>query len=121
VLLSTWIGTDWVLAHEGSLLSVAVKLTMYVSPAWLGLGVNEKSPVAGSKAMLEDNPVAERMTGPPLPLASFAETVKCRCPPTVAFCGPGTTITGRTYAATRVTTTYTWVDATPSVTVKLTV
>jgi len=83
--------------------------------------VNEKSPVAWSKAMFDANPVVDSMTVPPLPLGSFAETVKCRCPPTVAFCGPGTTITGRTYAAMRVTTTYTWVDATPSVTVKLTV
>ncbi len=121
MLPRTWIGTDWVLFHEGSLPSVAVKLTMYVWPAWLWAGVNEKAPVAGSKAMLEASPVAESVTVPPVPVGSFADTLKCRCPPTVAFCGPGTTITGRTYDATTVMITYTWAEETPSVTVKLTV
>src|SRR6266702_4373088 len=69
--------------------------------------------------MFDANPVVDSMTVPPLPLGSFAETVKCRCPPTVAFCGPGTTITGRTYDATTVMITYTWAEETPSVTVKL--
>ena len=118
---STWIGTDWVWVHEGSLLSVAVKLTMYVSPAWFAPGVNEKAPVAGSKAMLEAIPVAERITVPPVPVGSFPETVKCRCPPTVAFWGPGTVMIGRTFVAMTVMITYTWADATPSLTVKLTV
>ena len=106
-LLSTCTGTDCVLAHDGSLLSVAVKLTMNVAPAWLELGVKEKAPLAGSKTMLGASPVAESMTVPPVPVGSVAETEKCRFVPTVAFKGPGTVMIGRTYDATTVMGTYT--------------
>jgi len=83
--------------------------------------VNEKAPDAGSKAMLGASPVAESTMVPPEPVGSFAETMKCRFPPTLAFCGPGTVMIGTTSAATTVMTTSTWFDETPSVTVKLTV
>ena len=69
-------GTDCVLAREGSLLSVAVKLTVNIPPAWLELGVNEKTPLAGSKAMFGASPLAESMTAPPVPVGSVADTVK---------------------------------------------
>jgi hypothetical protein len=81
--------------------------------------VNEKAPDVGSKAMLGARPVAESTTVPPEPVGSFAETMKCRFPPTLAFCGPGTVMIGRTSEATTVLTTSTWFDKTPSVTVKL--
>src|SRR2546426_4486075 len=113
-------GTDCVLAHDGSLLSVAVKLIMNVCPAWLRLGVNEKAPVDESNAMLDASPVADNMTVLPVPLGSFAETVKFRFSPTGAFWGPGTTMIGRTFDPSTVMTTYAWADETPSVTVKLT-
>jgi len=83
--------------------------------------VKEKAPDAGSKAMLDASPVAESTILPPEPVGSFAETMKCRFPPTFAFCGPGTVMTGRAPAARTMTTTSTWFDSTPSVTVKLTV
>ena len=69
-------GTDSVLFQLGLLLYVAVKFTMKVWPAWLVLGVKEKVLDAGSKTILEASPVAESTIGPPLPLGSFAETVK---------------------------------------------
>jgi len=56
--------------------------------------VNEKAPVAGSNAILETSPVAERVIVPPVPPGSLAETVKWSVPPTVAFWGPGTTMIG---------------------------
>lgn len=87
------------------MLSVAVKLMRYVWPAWLFVGVNVKVPVVGSKLMPEANPVAERMTVPPVPDGSLPVTVKWIFPPTVAFCGPGTANVGRTFAETTVTTT----------------
>jgi hypothetical protein len=69
--------------------------------------------------MLDANPVAESMTIPPLPLGSFAETVKCRFPPTVAFWALGTVMSGRTFDETTVITTYVWADEKPSATTKL--
>ncbi len=89
------------------MLSVAVKLTMNVAPAWLELGVKEKAPLAASKTMLGANPVAESMTVPPVPVGSVPETEKCRFVPTVAFKGPGTVMIGRTFDATTVMGTYT--------------
>jgi hypothetical protein len=59
------------------------------------------------------------MTVPPLPLGSFAETVKCRFPPIVAFWAPGTVMIGRTFDEMTVITTNVWADEKPSVTVKL--
>ena len=44
---------------------------------------------------METSPVADRMIGPPAPLGSFAETLKCSFPPTVAFWRPGATRMGR--------------------------
>ncbi len=64
--------------------------------------MKEKAPVLVSKAMPGASPVAERMIVPPLPVGSFAVTVKCRFPPTVAFWAPGTVMIGRTFAETRV-------------------
>ena len=84
------------------MLSVAVKLTTNLPPAWFEVGLKEKAPLAASKAMLEASPVAESMTVPPLPVGSFAETTKCRLVPTVAFRGPGTKMIGRTFAETTV-------------------
>ena len=84
------------------MLSVAVKLTMNVPPAWLELGMKEKAPLTGSKAMLGASPVAESMTVPPVPVGSVAETAKCRFVPTVALRGPGTMMIGRTFAETTV-------------------
>src|SRR5437588_10451622 len=55
-LLSTCTGTDCVLAHDGSLLSVAVKLTINVPLAGLELGVNEKAPLDGSMTTLGASP-----------------------------------------------------------------
>lgn len=86
------------MVHVGSLVSVAVKLIMNLWPAWPALGVKEKSPDAGSKAMLEASAFVESITGPPVPVGSFADTAKCSLPPTVAFWGPGTVMTGRTFA-----------------------
>src|SRR5882762_10176740 len=71
--------------------------------------------------MLGASPVAESTMVPPEPVGSFAETMKCRFPPTLAFCGPGTVMIGTTSAAMTVMTTSTWFDETPLVTVKLTV
>jgi hypothetical protein len=93
------------LVHAGLLLSVAVKLIMYVWSAWALLGVKLKAPVDGSKAMFDANPVAESITVPPVPVGSFADIVKCRFPPTVAFSGPGTLMVGRTFAESTVMTT----------------
>ena len=98
VLPSTCIGTDSVRVRDGSLLSVAVKLTMKVWPIWLAVGVKEKAPVAGLNAILDDSPLAESATGPDVPVGSFPETVNRSVPPTVAFCGPGTLMMGRTPA-----------------------
>jgi len=95
-------GTDCVLAHDGSLLSVGGKLIMNVPPAWLELGVKENTPLAGSKAMFGDSPAAESKTVPPVPVGSVAETAKRRFVPTVAFMGPGTMMIGRTFAETTV-------------------
>ncbi len=81
----TCTGTDSVLVCAGLLLSVAVKFTRYVCPAWLGLGVNENVPVEGSKTMLEVIPVAVSMTAPPVPVGSSPLIVKCRVFPIVAF------------------------------------
>jgi len=83
--------------------------------------VNEKSPVAGSKAMLEASPVADRVIGPPTPLGSFAETLKCSVPPTVAFCRLGAMRMGRELDATTVIATVAWVDVAPSSTMNVTV
>jgi hypothetical protein len=69
------------------------------------VGVKEKFPEVGSKAMFEARPDAESTTGPPVPLGSFAETVNWIFLPTVAFCAPGTAITGRTWAEITVITT----------------
>jgi len=82
--------------------SVAVKLIMNVPPAWFELGVKEKAPMAGSKAMFGASPAAESKIVPPLPVGSVAETAKCRFVPTVAFKGPGTMMIGRTFAETTV-------------------
>src|SRR3989449_6712764 len=95
-LLSTCTGTDCVLAHDGSLLSVAVKLTMNVAPAWLELGVKEKAPLAASKTMLGASPAAATMTRPPVPVGSAPTTAKSRLVSTVEFKGPGTRMFGRT-------------------------
>ena len=76
--------------------------------------MNEKSPVDGSKAMLEASPVAESVIGPPTPLGSFAETLKCNLPPTVAFWRPGAIRMGRELDAMTVIATVAWVDVTPS-------
>ena len=67
--------------------------------------MNEKSPVDGSNAMLEASPVADRVIGPPTPLGSFAETLKCSVPPTVAFWRPGAMRMGRELDATTVIAT----------------
>ena len=116
---STCIITVWVLVHDGLMLSVAVKLTMNVSPDWLRFGVNEKEPVVGSKAMFEASPVADRVTVPPEPVGSLAVTAKSRVAPTVVFRGPGAIMTGRTFVATTVMMVSAWVDEKPSVTMKL--
>ncbi len=84
------------------MLTLAVKLIMYLPPAWLELGVKEKAPLAASKTMFGASPVAESMTVPPVPVGSVAETEKCRFVPTVAFKGPGAVMIGRTSAETRV-------------------
>jgi len=81
--------------------------------------VNEKAPVAGSKAMLDASPLAESLTVPPFPLGSFPETMKCRFRATVAFWAPGTVMSGRTFDEMTVITTYVWADEKPSVTTKL--
>ena len=83
-------------------MSVAVKLIMNVPPAWFELGVKEKAPMGGSKAMFGASPAAESKIVPPLPVGSVAETAKCRFVPTVAFKGPGTMMIGRTFAETTV-------------------
>ena len=83
-------------------MSVAVKLIMNVPPTWFELGVKEKAPLAGSKAMFGASPAAESKIVPPLPVGSVAETAKCRFVPTVAFKGPGTMMIGRTFAETTV-------------------
>jgi hypothetical protein len=83
------------------------------------VGVNEKEPVAGSKAMLAMSPVAERMTVPPEPVGSLAEIVKLRIVPTVAFRGPGAMMIGRTFVVITVMTRLASVDETSSVTVKV--
>lgn len=101
------------------LLSVAVKLTRYVWPAWLFAGLKVNVPVDGSKVMPEVRPVAERMTAPPDPDESLPVMVKWMFPPTVAFCGPGTVIEGRTFAERSVITTKVCEVAKPSSTVKL--
>src|SRR2546427_11946318 len=88
-LLSTCTGTDCVLAHDGSLLSVAVKLTMNVAPAWLELGVKEKATLAASKTVLGASPAAVRVNGPPDPAGSGPETGRLRLVPTVAVNGKG--------------------------------
>jgi len=116
---STCIITVWVLVHDGLMLSVAVKLTMNVSPDWLRFGVNEKEPVVGSKAMFEASPVADRVTVPPEPVGSLAVTAKSRVAPTVVFRGPGAIMTGRTFVATTVMMVSAWVDEKPSLTLKL--
>jgi len=85
------------------------------------LGVNEKSPVDGSKAMLEASPVADRVIGPPTPLGSFAETLKCSVPPTVAFWRPGAMRMGRESDAMTVIATVAWVDVAPSSMMNVTV
>ncbi len=56
--------------------------------------MNEKAPVAGSKAMLEASPVAVSVTVPPMLVELFADTVKCRVLPTVAFSAEGAFKTG---------------------------
>jgi len=83
--------------------------------------VNEKAPVAGSKAMLEMSPAAERITFPPEPVGSLADIVKRRLAPTVVFRRPGAMITGRTFVAMTVMSTLESVDENPSVTVNVTV
>ena len=83
--------------------------------------MNEKAPDAGSKAMFEMSPVAERMTDPPEPVGSFADIVKRRLAPTVVFMGLGAMMTGRTFVAMTAMSTFESVDETPSVTVKMTV
>jgi len=56
-------------------------------------------------AILEPRPVAESNIVAPLPVGSVPETVKCKLCPTVASCGPGTVMIGRTVAETTVMTT----------------
>ncbi len=50
--------------------------------------------MAGSKAMLEASPVAVSVTVPPMLVELFADTVKCRVLPTVAFSAEGAFKTG---------------------------
>lgn len=57
-VFATCMVTDLLPDAAGFAESVAVKLTIKVWPAWLGDGVNEKTPVAGSYAMLGANPCA---------------------------------------------------------------
>jgi hypothetical protein len=61
-LFATCIATDLLPDAAGLPGSVAVKFTINVWPAWLWLGVKEKVPDAGSKAMLGANPVALTFT-----------------------------------------------------------
>ncbi len=98
-----------------------MKLTVNVPPAWVELGVKEKTPLAGSKAMLGESPEAESTIAPPVPVGSVADTTKLSFVPTVALRGLGTAIIGRTLTETTVIVTYVWVDVTPSVTMKPTV
>jgi hypothetical protein len=61
-LFATCIVTDLLLDAAGLVLSVAVKFTTKVWPAWLWDGVKEKAPDAGSKAMLGASPTAVTFT-----------------------------------------------------------
>jgi hypothetical protein len=61
-LFATCIATDLLLGAAELLGSVAVKFTINVCPAWLCVGVKEKVPDTGSKAMFAVNPVAARAT-----------------------------------------------------------
>ena len=81
--------------------------------------MNEKEPVAASKAIFEASPVADRVTVPPKPVGSLAVTVKSRVAPALVFRGPGAMMTGRTFVATTVMLMLASVDERPSVTVKL--
>ena len=81
--------------------------------------MNEKEPVAASKAIFEASAVADTVTVPPKPVGSLAVTLKSSVAPTVVFRGPGAMMTGRTFVATTVMMRLASVDEKPSVTVKL--